>query len=184
MTWDYLQDKRLDARIMTIAGYLANKIRGKNILDLNCGTGKLITYLPPIYKAYYANDINEKYVEVARKRNPKAEVLVARDDEMPKIFQKEKIDILIIYGYASDVGWDSGKESLTIQDTVLGFVETHKPKYVIIEGSIDYDNNTKNLSRIAGMMEGYKLDHQIYVSPEGKLDYKERRVYMFKKKVT
>src|SRR4029077_6042497 len=44
MPWEYLSTKPLDVRFLFVAGYLEHRkmIMGKRLVDLNCGTARLL----------------------------------------------------------------------------------------------------------------------------------------------
>ena len=51
-----------------VVGFLASKIEGKVVLDFGCGTGKFIPELAPLAKTYWAVDISENQLAIARKK--------------------------------------------------------------------------------------------------------------------
>lgn len=62
---------------------ILGKFRGKKILDLGAGTGRLIPYLKDGGAEIFAVDISEKMVELLRKKFPAIEALVADSENLP-----------------------------------------------------------------------------------------------------
>lgn len=179
MTWEYLQTEELDPRLMVIAGYLAKKIAGKTILDINCGSCRLGLYLPEDWKGYYANDCSYDFISLAKNNNPKAVHLKEKDEAIPILLQKKKIDIVIIYGYgADDKNYQSGEESATIYQTLSKVVKQHQPEIVIIEGSHIYDKETGLISKAVKSLKDYQLKHSIYVASDLQKRHYQRLVYI------
>jgi len=51
-----------------VVGFLASKMEGKVVLDFGCGTGKFIPEFAPLAKTYWAVDISENQLAIARKK--------------------------------------------------------------------------------------------------------------------
>ena len=51
-----------------VVGFLASRIVGKAVLDFGCGTGKFIPDIAPLAKTYWAVDISENQLAIARKK--------------------------------------------------------------------------------------------------------------------
>lgn len=51
-----------------VVGFLGSRIEGKVVLDFGCGTGKFIPDFAPLAKTYWAIDISENQLTIARKK--------------------------------------------------------------------------------------------------------------------
>jgi len=81
--WPYLQNKTFDVRFekaLKMIGQTKNKI----IFDLNCGTARILQYLPEGFKQYIGSDINKEFLETAKKRGVKGPTrfICCRDNEV------------------------------------------------------------------------------------------------------
>ena len=78
-----------------VVGFLASKIKGRVVLDFGCGTGKFIPEFAPLAKTYWAVDISENQLAIARK---KAEVFdnvkFLKNDEDTISLESNSIDII------------------------------------------------------------------------------------------
>jgi len=97
--WFYNEMLEMPA-VLTLLG----NVKGKNILDLGCGTGiyaKILTKKGAVVKGF---DISPKMVEIARKENPKLDLKVGSAYKIPF---DEKFDIVLaslVVHYLDD--WD------------------------------------------------------------------------------
>jgi SAM-dependent methyltransferase len=131
--WDYLNTKRWDARLLPIAGYLATKLEGKFVLDLDCGYGRLLQYIyPPIFGEYIGNDIVKEFVDGLTLRYPYCRFYNKGDDWVARKFVG-RVDVLLVLGYGPAF---SGAESTTIDGSIKKLLSADKkPEIVIIEHS-------------------------------------------------
>jgi ubiquinone/menaquinone biosynthesis C-methylase UbiE len=76
-----------------IAAFLQPRIANKTVLDFGCGTGKFIQTLSPVAKKYFAVDVSEAQLKIARSKAtslPNVEILKIEKDKLP--FENESID--------------------------------------------------------------------------------------------
>jgi hypothetical protein len=128
MAWEYLLTNQHDARAMLIAGYLAEKIAGKTIVDLDCGHAPLLKYLPKTFKRYYGNDTLKERLPTY----PGALFLPITDEEFVN-GDFESVDVLVVMGMG---GYELTKEKLessTLTASILSMTLKYKPEIVIIE---------------------------------------------------
>jgi len=114
MPWEYLSSKPLDVRFLFAAGYLQchRLIEGMQLVDLNCGTARLLHYIPHNFRSYTGNDIHQKPgIEV-----PQFKFWQLPDAEMPGRLRGEHIDVLMAFGLADARScksrWESGTSGL------------------------------------------------------------------------
>jgi len=127
MPWDYLREPELDGRLLIAAGYLASRIGGKTILDLNCGYAPLFKFLPRSFGEYIGNDTDPEALAFLRKAHPEGRWLECRDDDLPFIAQ---LDVLLCLGYAAQL---NEYESATLDQTVMELVYRYNPQVVVLE---------------------------------------------------
>lgn len=158
MAWEYLLTKELDARAMVIAGYLANKITGKVILDLNCGHAPLLRYLPKTYARYYGND-------TLAKRLPTCDgaLFLPMTDEEMVTSDIGRVDVLVVMGMG---GYEITKEKLespTLTRSILALIEKHKPEIVILECIQEFECLADNII-FPHIKDDYSKEHDIKIS--------------------
>lgn len=64
--YDIIETLDFSARIAVQAGYVIHR-QAKSVLDIGCGTGELLKYLPP-HMHYVGMDISPTAIEIARQR--------------------------------------------------------------------------------------------------------------------
>lgn len=78
-----------------VVSFLASKIEGKVVLDFGCGTGKFISDFAPLAKTYWAVDISENQLAIAKK---KAEIFnnvkFLKNDEDAISLESNSVDII------------------------------------------------------------------------------------------
>ena len=129
--WDYLNTKEFDGRLMLIAGYLANKIQGKVILDLDCGHARLLKYIPHSFREYIGNDIDRDTIDILANRYPEYAFLEQPDDVMADLVEQivGQIDILLCLGYGAKL---NKHESQTLDESIKALVRQYHPEVVIL----------------------------------------------------
>jgi len=127
MPWDYLRDAELDGRLLVVAGYLASRIGGKRILDVNCGYAPLLKFLPPSFERYIGNDTDTEAVAYLRETYPEGSWFECPDDELPDL---EQVDVLLCLGYAAGL---NPQESATLDQTIMQLVYEHYPEIIVLE---------------------------------------------------
>src|SRR5437879_4216974 len=120
MPWEYLSSKPLDARFIFVAGYLQHRdmIAGKRLVDLNCGTARLLRYIPRTFAAYVGNDIHQK----PDSADPRLTFCQLADYEMVERLGGEGVDVLMVFGLADARSCQSDWESKTTLDSFIALV--------------------------------------------------------------
>jgi len=181
MTWEYLQTKDLDGRFLLASGYLHDKIVGKNIVDLNCGTARLLLYLPQLYQKYFANDIT--FVPI--KNYPAVDFQKVTDGQFVSYLKDKKVDIFCLFGHGGGHLLPNTHESPTLTASAIQIIKDHQPKIVILEACWDYVNNKRVLSDILDYgleKEEYKIEQNIILKPSGNYnDLAKRQILILEK---
>jgi len=153
--YSYLENEELDLRFKK-ALEMIGSVSGKVILDLNCGSARMLQYLPGEFSEYIANDINEKLLEIAKKwpAKGKMQFVLCRDDEI--INYLNKVDIFMHFGI--NAGVNEGYESKTEFETFKKIVEKFLPETVVCETWFYYEENYKIISQRGDFLKpsGYK----------------------------
>ncbi len=74
---------------------------GKRILEIGCGPGTIVGYLPP--SDYLGFDLSPKYIELARKRFPKANFVCERVSQF-SLAKEESFDLVLAFGIVHHLG--------------------------------------------------------------------------------
>lgn len=72
---------------------MAGDVKGKKVLDIGCGTGRLARVLIEKNADYTGVDISEEMLKIAKKKNTKGKFLEADIEELP--FEDESFDVII-----------------------------------------------------------------------------------------
>ena len=161
--WPYLQNEIFDSRFEK-AIEMIGSVKDKVILDLNCGTARMLQYLPDDFKLYIGNDINDDFLEIARKwktKNP-ATFIHCRDDEIMGYLSK--VDIFMCFGINS--GQNKGIESETEFETFKKVAGIFLPEVVVCEGWDYYEKNHKIISQRFDFLKpfGYKEIGEFFIT--------------------
>ncbi len=159
MPWDYLNTTALDARFLTAAGFLAPSVSGKHLVELNCGTARLLRYLPATFARYTANDIHQR----PDSRPPGLRFFPIPDDELPAKLLHRPIDILMCFGLADGRKADPEWESSTLSQTFLELAKSHEPALLLLEASCAYNRTTRVLDRLLPKLDGYQTLHDVEI---------------------
>lgn len=129
--WDYLNTKKFDGRLMLIAGYLANKIQGQVILDLDCGHARLLRYIPHTFREYIGNDIDKDAIDALANSYPSCIFLEQPDDVMVGLIEQVVgyVNILLCLGYGAKL---NEHESQTLDESIKALVRQYHPEIVIL----------------------------------------------------
>jgi methyltransferase family protein len=174
MPWEYLSSKPLDVRFLFVAGYLQHRdlIAGKRLVDLNCGTVRLLRYIPHTFARYLANDIHQQPEGV----DPNLKFFPVADFEMVDRLRDEEIDVLMLFGTTDGRLCGSSWESRTSIDAFLALVRQHYPGTLIIEGSAEYDRNFGAIGALVGALDPYEIDHDVTINTTGQDGHGKRRI--------
>jgi len=134
MAWEYLLTDEHDARAMLIAGYLAEKIAGKTIIDLDCGHAPLLKYLPKTYKRYYGND-----TLVERLPMYPNGIFSSLSDADYVRGSFESVDVLVVMGMGGYELTHEKLESSTLTTSILSLVLEYKPEILILESIKEFE---------------------------------------------
>ena len=175
--WEQFDFAQLDGRLMLIAGYLANKIEGKRILDLNCGKAPLLRFLPQTWAQYIGTDTDEAQIEFCRQRYPGI-FYVASDDCLPTI---SGVDILLVLGYAALL---NRQESQTLHLSIVNIATQYRPESVVIDAWFDLPDECQ-LSPVRWQLieQGYSLAyHWVLDTYIGQfVPYQKRQIYILER---
>src|SRR5688572_3959767 len=174
MPWDYLSSKPLDVRFLFVAGYLQHRelIAGKRLVDLNCGTARLLRYIPHTFARYSANDIHQQ----PESGGPNLKFFPLADFEMADRLRDEDIDVLMLFGTTDGRLCSSSWESSTSLDSFLRLVRQHYPGALIIEGSAEYDRNFGAIGALLRELDAYEIDHDVSINTTGQDGHAKRRI--------
>ena len=142
--WPYLQNEIFDLRFEKAVPMIGS-VKDKVILDLNCGTARMLQYLLEDFKLYIGNDINEDFLEIAKKWKVGKPVtfILCRDDEIMS-FLAGVVDIFMCFGINS--GQNKGLESETEFETFKKVIEKFLPETVVCE---TWDNYVRDYGLIS-----------------------------------
>ena len=181
--WDQFNNPELQGRLQLIAGYLANKLHGKCILDLNCGTAPLLDWLPtdPVdWGWYHGNDTNQEFVERCREKGLRYTSFYAiPDDKMIVVpsWATLDLDILLCLGYAAHL---NEHESSTLDRSLVKIVKECRPEIVIIEAWAGLPKEC-NLGGVLAELArlGYAIAYSWFVKPTTETGlYQDRVIYI------
>ena len=184
--WQYLETGESDARFLVAAGYLCNKIAHKNLVDLNCGTARLLDFLPDTFASYYGNDTDEHCISIARakyssRRNVAFEL--ESDIKAVKTLRCKKVDVLMLFGFGAG-NITKGRDSATLMQSFFDLVEYQKPEVLIVESSKFQDEKFGQVRVILErLLVFYKVIHAIQIAPISGDDHAhlERLVYILER---
>ena len=74
---------------------------GIRILEIGCGPGTIVSYLPP--SDYLGFDLSPKYIELARKRFPKAHFVCERVSQF-SLAKEQSFDLVLALGIVHHLG--------------------------------------------------------------------------------
>ncbi len=142
-----------EERLERIGKYLKNKVKGKHIVDVNCGSAPLLNYIPHTFKSYYGNDISPELffpngILKSNRKNARMVhgniLLEYGDDEfLVEKLKGKKIDILLILGATVGHITPGHAESETQDVTLKRLVSIHKPKIIVLEIAQEYAYDTR-----------------------------------------
>jgi len=156
MAHEYLQSKKLDKRFQIAADFLKCKTENQIIVDLNCGSSRILDYIEDDYWLYMGNDIDKTLL---RPNTKKTVFLHNKDDEIVSIVKVYPfpVDILLVFGMGAGDVHESPYESPTLQKSVLEILECAQPKYLLLETALKWENRFTPISRIRDKIKGYNV---------------------------
>ena len=116
MPWEYLRTPVFDVRAERVAAAIGD-VRGKTIVDLNCGHASLFRFLPRTYSMYLGNDIVREHLPRSTGTSAFYNVM---DAIMPGLVRGSglTIDVLVVMGYYDFKSGPNKHESATLDDTI------------------------------------------------------------------
>ena len=130
MTWEYLQNDRLDERFRGTLKRLSGELRGARLVELNCGTARILPYLADVPIASYYG--NEKLLELLPTVTDKRVTLECKLDAAVAN-NPPPCDILMCFGFSCRKPGDEPHESPTIVMSICQIAERVLPEFVVIE---------------------------------------------------
>lgn len=153
--YSYLENEIFDSRFKKTLEMIGS-VSGKVIFDLNCGSARMLKYLPEGFSEYIGNDINEDLLEMGKKWSikGKTQFILCRDDEIMDYLNK--VDIFMNFGI--NAGVNEGIESETEFATFKKIIERFLPETVACEAWLYYEENYKVISQRGDFLKpfGYK----------------------------
>jgi len=160
MPWEYLNETRLDGRFLLIAGFLHGKIRGRHLVDLNCGTARLLRYIPKTFSSYIANDIHQR----PDTRTVKLEFYQVRDQEMLEILRGRRVDILMCFGICDSR--TSQWESAAVVRVFPELARRHRPRWLVLDEAL-WSGGVPVLDEVLTEVQpGFRLLFDVSVRPQ------------------
>lgn len=175
MPWEYLNTPEWDGRFLYAAGYLSTRIEGKHLVDLNCGTARLLKYIPQTWATYVGNDIHQCPSE-------KMSMFMHLPDSV--VSQRiDRCDVLMCFGVANGNHASPEWESCTVSDSIRYIVEAHKPSIIVLETPVRYDMECGVLTELLSRMTlQYDLAHQADIVCDASHAYGTRRVAILERR--
>lgn len=166
-------------RFKLIASYLEGKTINKNIVDLNCGIAGVLKFIKPNFTSYYGNDVESKYINIAKEYNVLDTTFEVKDDK-EVWFEDGKIDILMLLGYGAgeyakgDIG-----ESKTAIESFQKLAVYYMPEIIVIECIEAFETKFAFMTEQAIYLaqRGYLIDLEASLAfGKGELD---KRLFLF-----
>lgn len=167
----------LDFRLIYTTGLLADKIRDRHIVDLNCGTARLLKYLPPLYATYTCNDITPQDIYSHDGR-----VMFSRRSDMDLTndlcSSYQPVDILLCFGLVDGTKTGTPQESMTLPGSILKLAERKQPGHIILETSARWEclyHIINDLRRELRKL-GYRVESDLIITPTSYPDTPEGKL--------
>jgi len=177
LPWMHLQTRKLDARFLVVAGYLANKVKDKYIMDLNCSNARLLEYIPHTFASYYGNDI---FIDVFPDyKNTFFEKIT--DEEVIDKYKYNKLDILLVFGHGAGHILENKWESKTLDQSIRKIVEKFRPSIIVLEASYEYEHSFFMLWDLVNCFQincNYKIAHSIEIDSLEPINFSKRIIYI------
>jgi SAM-dependent methyltransferase len=91
--WSKLVGGHASAKVL-VNEYIQPRV-GARILDIGCGPGGIVSYLPP--SDYLGFDLNPRYIEMAKRRSPNAHFVCERVSQF-SLAKEQKFDLVLALG--------------------------------------------------------------------------------------
>lgn len=127
MKWKPVEEADRPGQLLLAAGFLAQRVEGRVILDLNCGRTLLFSFLPRTFHKYVGNTSDSEVYRFLKRAYPQGTWLKCVDSRIPDLVQ---LDVLLC------LGWEGGREVgglVTLDETVMELVYRHCPEVVVLE---------------------------------------------------
>ncbi len=152
--WPYLATSNLNLRFEKAVSMIGS-IKDKVILDLNCGRAGMLQYLSEDFTQYIGNDINQEFLEIARKwKNGPVSLKIALhclpDDKI--MDHLTKVDIFMCFGISVE---NNSIESRTSFETFKKVIEKFLPETVVCETWDNYEKDYKTISKRADFLKPF-----------------------------
>jgi SAM-dependent methyltransferase len=101
--------------------FVENEVRawaGGRVLDLGCGTGALLEYLP-VGTHYVGVDVSPAYIRAARERHGSAGSFVCADVTTFRPPQDELFDVAMAYGFFHHLDDDQAEQAFAVARSAL-----------------------------------------------------------------
>lgn len=102
--------------------FVENEVRaspGGRVLDLGCGTGALLEYLPAGTR-YVGVDVSPAYIRAARERHGPAGAFVCADVTSFRPREGEAFDVAMAYGFFHHLDDDQAEKAFAVARSALG----------------------------------------------------------------
>ena len=139
-------------RLEKIGEYLKDKVKGKHIVDINCGSAPILDYIPNTFKSFYGNDLGLESNETRVDEN-KITLECLDDKELTQKLQGKKIDIFLILGATVGHITPGHGESETQDVAIKQIVNIYKPEIIVLEMCQDYAYQSR-----FDLMHGYSTE--------------------------
>jgi SAM-dependent methyltransferase len=190
MTWEYLETEQFDFRLKIIAAYLKEKTQDKIIVDLDCGTARLVKFLEDDYLLYYGNDIcissiRKAQIEAYNKQKAKCLFETLEDENVFSRLKNFKgIDILLSLGHGAGEFINPQIESPTLTNVFRSIVMSYAPQFAVLEMIQEWEKKFDLISSFKKFMfeNAYIVDYDVFLKIIPDDFVGERRILFFKKR--
>jgi cyclopropane fatty-acyl-phospholipid synthase-like methyltransferase len=129
---------------------------GARILEIGCGPGTIVGYLPP--SDYLGFDLSPKYIELAKKRFPKAHFVCERVSQF-SLANEQSFDVVLALGIVHHLGDTEARQLFQIAHDAL----TPGGKLVTIDGVWTDDQSSASRWLLARDRGEYVRSEREYV---------------------
>lgn len=168
--WPHL--RHLDNRFDAVVEYLNPIIKGKMVVDLNCGDSRILQYMN--CNRYLGTDAVNTPEGQAFRNQEWCKFIQAKDDEV----ELKEVDVLMCWGIGGHEISHEEIESATITQTIKKLADQHLPKYVVIESIQAFDSILQGILDHLGSRYMIRIDERMNLA-----DIREwnRHIYLLEK---